>query len=471
MNFKLNKNDLTAIALFLFFSLAVLSSQRHFIDDMGRSVDGYFGLSDNGRPFADLILMLASLGPSLADSGPWFQFIAIPVFISIPFVINKSLDDKASALLFIVAIVNPFIIENIMYRYDSLSMSYSLFSSIASCILISKGLRFVIPSIILLLTSISSYQPAMSAFIVLSFFFFVIGRERELRLLFTRGLVFLLSYVIYSKIISPLFIKGYYTNTYSQLIDLYDVNSFVNNFESMARFCIDNAGNTISLLYLVSFLISIISVSYLSLTRKISALKSLTSLISIVAIAITPIIILSVLKYPTFAPRVYISLGVSMACLVGTPVLLLQNTRKICISIAIITASISINMAFIVSSSNNAQMRYDDALSSQILNTIQMAIDEDKNIDSIGFIGYMQPSEISKLSFKKHHIAETLTPLYIKGNWWWGNYMLQMRGIKLKRYNVDYKKFDCLNSRKAYFYNYTISNGALVLDFSKKICK
>lgn len=471
MNFKLNKNDLTAIVLFLFFSLAVLSSQRHFIDDMGRSVDGYFGLSDNGRPFADIILFAASFGGSLADSGLWFQLISIPLFILVPFMLSWFTDCKIGPLLFIPAIINPFIIENMMYRYDALSMSYSLFSSVLSCLILTRGVKFLIPAIALLVSSLSSYQPAMSSFVVITLFLFVIEKDCSFKNLVLRGVVFIASYIIYSKLITPIFIKGNYTAQYSQLIDLLDFKLLFHNFVLMVYFCIENAGNLLTYLYVLSFTICAASLIYNFIKNKINTTRLLLSLFFIMLIAFAPILILSVLKYPAFAPRIYISMGVSMACLVAIPSIIMPISKRACIAIVMISSLVAINMAFVISASNNAQARYDDALSHQVINTIQKIEDEGGKVKSIGFIGYMQPSEISKLSFKKYHIAETLTPIYIKGNWWWGNYMLQLRGVKLKRQSIDYKSFKCLSPKKGIFYNYGFSNELLVLDFSKEICR
>jgi len=468
---KINKGDITTIFMFLFFSLAVLSSQRHFIDDMGRSIDGYFGLSDNGRPFADLILLVASFGNSLADSGIWFQLLSIPVFVSVPFLICKLTDCKINSLLFIPAVVNPFTIESMMYRYDALSMSYSLFSSLLACIILSRGLAFYIPSIALLTSSLSSYQPAMSAFIVLAIFLFIIEEKYKYKQLILRGFVFVLSYLIYSKIISPAFIKGNYTKQYSQLIDFLDFNAFFSNFKSMINFCIENAGFAIISIYCLSFILCISSMLYLLISKKINAFRFFLYILSILLISLTPILILSVLKYPAFAPRIYISLGTSMSCLMAIPFVFLPATKKLCIALSFSLSLVSINMAFVISASNNAQSRYDDAVSNQVLNTIQKIEDDGGKVNSIGFIGYMQPSEISKLSFKKYHMAETLTPLYVKGNWWWGNYMLQLRGIKLKRLNIDEKSFECPYPVNGVFYNYYFSNESLVLDFSKRICR
>lgn len=471
MNLRLKRNEITAIVLFILFSIAILSSQRHFIDDMGRSVDGYFGLSDNGRPFADLLVMIVSFGTNLADSGSWIQIISIPIFLSIPFVVSKFSEGKIPPLAFIAAIINPFIIENMMYRYDSISMSYSLFSSIFSCLLINKGWKYYALSFLMLTSSIASYQASMSSFIVLSIMLFITDNGCNFKKLAIRAFIFALSYFCYSSVIAPLFIKGNYTKQYSQLIDFNNPIEFINNTSLLLKFCSENAGGMLLILFYLSIFFCFCSLVYARISNRIGSLKLLLSLVLLPLMISMPILVLSVLKYPFTAPRVLMSLGVSFACILSIPCTINPIAKKVAFVISIISSIVAINMAFVVSASNNAQMRYDDALSSQILNTMQHVKDSGGEVKSIGFIGYMQPSEISKRAFLKYHIAETLTPLYIKGNWWWGNYMLQLRGINLKRVGIDQRSYICKNPKKGIFYNYSYEGETLILDFSKKTCR
>lgn len=68
--------------LILFFYYNLLSSNYYYIDDIGRSLEGYSGWSRNGRPLADLFFYALSFGAPLPDISPLPQILGI-AFLSV----------------------------------------------------------------------------------------------------------------------------------------------------------------------------------------------------------------------------------------------------------------------------------------------------------------------------------------------------------------------------------------------------
>ena len=112
----------------------IILAGRYYIDDMGRGQWGYYNWAANGRPFADLIMEFLVGGGRIVDASPLFLFIGTVVFIfccheyhkANPFIAPSRASPFMSGLVFFYIYANPFMLENISYKFDALPMLLSL---------------------------------------------------------------------------------------------------------------------------------------------------------------------------------------------------------------------------------------------------------------------------------------------------------------------------------------------------------
>lgn len=174
MNLDITKDDKgflsISLILSLLFAYPLISYGIYFRDDLDRSVTGYYGWGVLGRPLADYVSQFVSAsGDNLLDIFP-FSLIISCIFIAIASLLVKKLLDNHNVVNsgFIAALIifNPFMIQNLAYKYDSMSMSLSLLLCIASYTLThsNRNLNFFI-KIALGVAALSLYQPCVNIYL------------------------------------------------------------------------------------------------------------------------------------------------------------------------------------------------------------------------------------------------------------------------------------------------------------------
>src|SRR5690606_25506540 len=126
-------HHLSAIALFCLISAVLyifplLLANKYYSDDILRYAAGG-GWSMDGRPVATIIMKILSGGEKIKDLFPYTLIIGALLLalsgycISYVSELEKNKKYKLSALLLLVS---PFMIENISYRYDVLTIALSV---------------------------------------------------------------------------------------------------------------------------------------------------------------------------------------------------------------------------------------------------------------------------------------------------------------------------------------------------------
>jgi len=129
----IDKDDLLIVSILSsLYAVPIISTGIPYIDDMGRSIWGYSGWEDNGRPIAMIIMRFISLGIPLQNIHPLPQLLgALIIGISglIFFKIVGHTQQKVAVYCCALSfLINPFFLENLSYQYDSLPMSLSIFA-------------------------------------------------------------------------------------------------------------------------------------------------------------------------------------------------------------------------------------------------------------------------------------------------------------------------------------------------------
>lgn len=146
----------------LFFVLPIVIANVYYIDDLGRATFGYTGWGRDGRPMADVIMITLNLGRKLTDLAPLPLLLAAAI-LAWCFYRFKRLyfghDDIWSFLVPIAFICNPYFVEVLSYRFDSLT----IVGGIAFCFMVLvtrhfKRIKRNVLACLAMLAAISSYQ-------------------------------------------------------------------------------------------------------------------------------------------------------------------------------------------------------------------------------------------------------------------------------------------------------------------------
>lgn len=126
--------------------------------------------SGNGRPLSDFIFYIINFGTPIIDASPLPLMLGIVILALALSCIREKLfgDDYITAsLCFMMILANPFFIENLSYRYDSLTMCMSVAISIISSYVAYqyKPINIIISSI-LTIAFLSLYQAALNTYAI-----------------------------------------------------------------------------------------------------------------------------------------------------------------------------------------------------------------------------------------------------------------------------------------------------------------
>lgn len=175
LDYPLSRGKSYAIILVaaLLFFLPVLLAGTDYIDDNARAVTGYYDWGSLGRFFTELLMRLLTFsGSSMADPGRLMQILAIPTLAAAGYVFARSFVKKgdtmtiASLVLALPIVLNPFLLTNYAFRFDSLSMLLAYTSAIVgACVLGSSKTRIGV-SIGLVFAAAALYQPMVMMFAV-----------------------------------------------------------------------------------------------------------------------------------------------------------------------------------------------------------------------------------------------------------------------------------------------------------------
>ena len=115
------------------YVLPLIIANVSYIDDMGRSIDGYGWIRD-GRLLADYVVKGITFGNGIVTVFPFSLILSAVIYAVSGVVISSVLfeiDSKLKRLSSFVFISSPFLLENMAYKFDALPMS--LANSTSKC--------------------------------------------------------------------------------------------------------------------------------------------------------------------------------------------------------------------------------------------------------------------------------------------------------------------------------------------------
>ncbi len=157
-----------------FYVLPIILANRYYNDDLSRTLYAYAGWTQDGRPLSQLILYFVSGWKPLADISPLNLLMGVVLLVmSLTIYARKNLSFIANktcvAMALLMVLVQPFDLQSISYKYESLfmllalSIPFLLFSTNEDVSLWIKLGVSVITGVMIM----SIYQAVLGMFLIL----------------------------------------------------------------------------------------------------------------------------------------------------------------------------------------------------------------------------------------------------------------------------------------------------------------
>jgi len=481
-----NKVFISLAILLVMYCFPIIFTGRLYIDDLGRTLYGYTGWGLNGRPLSDMLMSALNYGTPLLDISPLNQILSVILLAGTLYFYAKTnfptLSYISTTAIIFFFIANPFYIENLSYKYDSLTMSLSIITLIIPFIIRFNNAYDVILSITMIICSLSLYQASLGLFAILTVIelttkFSKLGNKHILLRTLSRLLQITIGYVIYRIFIASKFVEGEYNLTHSKTLPL-NIDSLVPFEKNLSNVLwyfnewIASIPLFATITYALIFLISIIFIArdlYDDGLRK-NALSFAILLSSPLLIFIFSFAPLLTLEFPVFAPRVLICFG---GVLLYFSLIILRviknNHLKTLVCLPMLWVALYYSYSF--SNASSSQRDIDSLISSSIYNDASHYGNEFKYVN---IIGKMPESKQFSLAQSKLPIMSRLIPVYMNGDWLWGAELLNHYGMTLQYKVIDEDTKKNLCQIKPFvvskYYNlYSISD-VLIISFTKSSC-
>ncbi|HHO9729283.1 TPA: glucosyltransferase domain-containing protein [Escherichia coli] len=417
-----NKKWLIPTGIISLAWLPVIFASRYYMDDLGRSVRGYYDWSPNGRPVAEAIFRAITLNNGMFDISPLYQVMSFFIMGICCLLLIKSLRLEISTNNLIISsllFLMPFYLENISYRYDSLTMALSCLMALCSYHLARNkpGYSWMALSLALGVLYLSTYQTFISVFVIVSMLSVIKsdslleGIKQEIK----PGISFALSYIIYSKFVAPLYITGQYNITHSQIS--FDINLFRQNLTGAFEYLKSITGNY-ELLVFVANTAFIVFLLLTNAGRK-NRVKSAFDFAIVALAVLVPVLIYLPLNHPVFFPRVFVGFG----CVVAATALVL-GAEKYAFSRYLVL--INLVVALVLSLAYN---RASDSMNQNDQSLVSAIQQKASANDSIVVFGSQTRDAITKRLAESFPVIKVMTPLYLNNENWWGKLLLNKYGI------------------------------------------
>lgn len=186
------------------YVLPLIIANVSYIDDMGRSIDGYGWIHD-GRLLADYVVKGITFGNGIVTVFPFSLILSAVIYAVSGVVISSVLfeiDSKLKRLSSFVFISSPFLLENMAYKFDALPMSLSVFFAVLP-FLIKDSIRFFVTSVICLVITLHLYQASAMLYFGMALCLMIKqcsenGKVIDIRLISLTLSSFFMAYAVYS---------------------------------------------------------------------------------------------------------------------------------------------------------------------------------------------------------------------------------------------------------------------------------
>lgn len=414
----------SAIAVLFFagclFTLPILLANVYYIDDLMRSTSGILGWIFLGRPLTDLTFQIVSSSNQAIDIFPLGLIISV-LFLTLAsmiLLITTGIKKKLfTILLFSMIWMNPMMLQNLSYRFDSLSMSLSILScALAAYFIYNKSFLYTTLSCLFIVCSLSLYQPSVFSFLsccILISTCKIVNYETNIKDTFIIALKttisFLAGYYVYSNCLLPYIL---FSNSRSELIfdSTYPIAHIIGYLKeiSIQLFSIYNSGYEPYLIILsIVILVGLIT----TITSGVINKKSKASiLLIIIALFLSPALCFiltfmptAILKEQITSPRVFMSFGFILSSF-----FLFTSRSNLASAVAFIVYAIpTLSLSFAYGNALKQQSDYDNFTAWEIISNSK------ENNETIVFYGENnKPMIVQQIIKEKPFLKYLVSPSY-----------------------------------------------------------
>lgn len=405
MNFnsfhKEGKSFTILASLAILFVYPLLSAGVYFRDDLDRAAIGNYGWSNSGRPLADLILAIASSsGDRLLDFFP-YTLIFSSICLALSCLLVKKLLDSyelpnslmASSLL----IFNPFMLQNLAYRYDSLGMSLAFLLAILSYTYSHKNIKVSTAiKIASGVCALSLYQPCVNIYLgIMAIEACILAIKKHITIIFfvrtiiIRSIVFIAFYLVYMLTVAKIYANS---NTRNAFISLNSngADELIKSFSRLNNLIASYMYGTVIYYFTVTIFVLIAAIIFYVSVRKAplinTALKLLISFLIFYISLVGPTIALH--DAPIYARTI-----VSFSCLFVMFSIIFIAISKGLRFIVLISVIPSLSFSAQLSNALHEQKEHEDFVINMISYDI-LNIHGIKQILTVGSINFSKRAEI-----------------------------------------------------------------------------
>ena len=489
------KFTITLLSLCIIYIIPIILADRYYIDDLGRSQWGYASWSDNGRPLASLIMHLLNFGgANIIDISPLTQILAVLVFVFSSYYYFKSnFADSSpifSAVTFFFAFANPFLLENLSYKFDSLPMVMALSLLMFAFLRVSSKIKSWLLSFSVILASLCLYQAAIGFFVCLAIMEFVqqymrpsLYQENHFYIYkdsIARITQLLSAYIVYTVLISPKYVVGDYNVSHSKSIELNNsgINIFLKNvdiyFDIISIYFTKQYYQLAIITFFLSCWLLMVILKKINTKKNISfwgfIIPSIIVLFSPALIFFSSFLPLSFLANPQFAARTLISFS-GVMLFWGRFSFYIVNRWRITIVFLMPIVLFFFIFSYSYGNALKAQKNFDATLSGDIISNINEIDVSSSKI--VGIYGVQPSSSVRDNTVKRYPLMGSLVPIYMSSKWRWGEVLLNNHGLKNKRGLTVNNELVCAMTPSVKKSNYTLysNDSAIVIAFKKPQCK
>lgn len=487
MDNKNTKAFFTISFICFIYSFPLILWGGYYWDDVIRSAQGLYGWKENARPLADVVFYVLNSGGINANFYPLPQIFAVIVMSFTIFLCWKRLlENKGilSALCCIPLIAAPTFVENLLFRYDALTMSLSVMLAVIPAIIRQPYLSKFIFATICIFASLSLYQASITVFVIMTALVFVSevksgNYEQANKSVFVSICALLLGSAIYNKLVAQRYLVGSYNLKHSETLSLSDggfLDGFIKNLETFFTYVIKISPSMVLVSLLIAATFSLACCVYISINSyrnggvhgKISSAMCLISIPVVIFCIVGPV---ALLKQPVFTARVLIGYGAFILSCNVISMWYLPRKFAAAFSIPLIFMTI---FCYTLTNSLKSQDEYEGAITRSIINDMA-ALNSDVQ-PRVAIAGRMPKSTQTRLAEKSYPIVHNLTPILVNGSSEWALQRFRQYGLiatMASKQDIEKIESNLCNTqriRRGTYYDLYINKNILFIDFNKK-CK
>ncbi|WP_306587599.1 glucosyltransferase domain-containing protein [Hafnia paralvei] len=408
------------------FCLPIALANIYFRDDLSRADYYFVNLKTIGRPVADFLHDILTAFNSGADLSPLTLIISSMTLAISGFILYKKFSTEKNiiwSIPFLFISCNPFALQGLSYKYDSISISASVLFAIIPFALNIKGKLFsFLFSVLFFFLAIGSYQASINIIISTTCFVLVtqILSERSYRemcsYIIRKIIELVFSFILYLFTINIFFP---HTKSRSSIASLDGIIRSINKILNDLILLFDGAQS----FYFITLCVVCIAVLIFNFQRcgilKVTAILSLllAQLISIGGVSI-------LLSEGIVGYRTYLSFGIFMMTI---SYISIYSGKKLRIFPSIMSTLILIyfiSLSFTYGNILSSQRKYEQLLVDDVYNNLSNNNTENKKVYISGRI---KTSHMTRSLYKLNGILMNINPIEP----WTGRFMLHNLGINV----------------------------------------